>query len=94
MVEIKQALRVSQRNRESTPEGPLSTAAVLAPPLKESVVAADLVQILSIYLIRPDAVHQRNTRSLWRKAPAAEYDFLDEKAGQPENIEIRWPDRF
>jgi hypothetical protein len=34
------------------------------------------------------------TRSLWRKAPAAEYDFLDEKAGQPENIEIRWPDRF
>jgi hypothetical protein len=24
------------------------------------------------------------TRSLWRKAPAAEYDFLDEKAGQPE----------
>jgi hypothetical protein len=34
------------------------------------------------------------TRSLWRKASAAEYDFLDEKAGQPENIEIRWPDRF
>jgi hypothetical protein len=51
------------------------------------------VQYYLQHLIRPDAGQRNNPLPLAQGAGSG-YDFLDEKAGQPENIEIRWPDRF